>query len=236
VGLFALDDQLAAEAIEVCLDEGRRVPEDVAVVGVGNIALACETSHVPLTSVDLDSEKAALSAARLLDRLMRGVRLPARPIVVPPRGLVIRSSSSALVATHAAVARAVAFVNRRLAEPLDTGEMAAAAGVSRRTLYNLFAAELRRTPADFVRDERVARARRMLEEGTASVAAIARSCGFGTVRTLNRVFLSAEGMSPRAWRKGRQNPISDFPSAALSRLSLRNRRPPTPCTPSTSPS
>jgi LacI family transcriptional regulator len=212
LALLALDDQLAAEVIEVCLESGLRVPEDIAVAGIGNIELACETSHVPITSVDLASEATAESAAHLLDRLMRGGKPPARPLVVPPAGLVVRRSSSALAATNPAVVRATQYIAQQLARPLDMDGLAAAAGVSRRSLYNLFAAELARTPADHLRDERLARARQLLAETDDPIAEIAEACGFGTIRTLNRVFLAVEGISPRTWRRGRTGPAPESSS------------------------
>jgi LacI family transcriptional regulator len=204
VALFALDDQLAAEAVEMCLEAKLRVPQDVAVVGVGNIELACETSHVPITSVDNAPEEVALAGARLLDRLMAGGRAPKQPMLIPPRGLAVRPSSDALALTHPAMLRAAGHVHEHLAESLDMGRLAAAAGVSRRTLFNLFASELRCTPAAFLRRERMARARRLLERPGTSIKEVASACGFGTPRTMNRVFLRIERRSPLAWKKARR--------------------------------
>jgi len=84
---YVLDDQLASEAIEVCLANGWRVPEDFAVMGTGNIEISCECSHVPISSIDLGEEEIAFKAATLLDRLMRGRKPPARPIVIARAGL-----------------------------------------------------------------------------------------------------------------------------------------------------
>ena len=39
---YVLDDPLAADVIDLCLTNGWRVPEDIAVMGNGNIELACE--------------------------------------------------------------------------------------------------------------------------------------------------------------------------------------------------
>jgi LacI family transcriptional regulator len=199
--LFALDDQLAAEAVEMCLESGLRVPEDVAVVGVGNIELACETSHVPITSVDNAPEEVALAGARLLEELMAGGRAPVKPILIPPRSLVVRQSSSALAATHPGMIRVAEHIRKHLAEPLDIARLAAAAGVSQRTLYHLFRTELRCTPAEFLCRERMTEARRLIQESRLPIKDIVAACGFGTVRTMNRVFLRIEGDSPREWKK-----------------------------------
>jgi len=203
VALFALDDQLAAEAVEMCLEANLRVPQDVAVVGVGNIELACETSLVPITSVDNASEAVALAGAQLLDRLMAGGRAPKQPTLIPPRGLVVRSSSNALALTHPAMIRAVKYVDEHLAEALDMNRLAAAAGVARRTLYNLFDSELRCTPAALLRRQRLVKARQLLQNPNASLKEVVDRCGFGTARTLHRIFHDSEGRSPHAWRLAR---------------------------------
>jgi LacI family transcriptional regulator len=201
VALFALDDQLAAEAVEICLESALRVPQDVAVVGVGNIELACENSPVPISSVDNAPEETALAGARLLDRLMDGGRLPKEPIIIPPHGLIVRQSSNALAATHPGILRAAAYVHEHLTEPIDMQGLAAVAGVSRRTLFNLFRAEMHCTPAAFLHRERVAKACSLLEESDASVKEVVAACGFGTGQTIHRIFLRLKGLSPSAWRK-----------------------------------
>lgn len=201
VALFALDDQLAAEAVEMCLESNLRVPQDVAVVGVGNIELACETSHVPITSVDNAPDEIALAGARLLDRLMAGGNAPKQPILIPPRALVVRASSNALALTHPGVIRAVQYVEAHLAESLDMNRLARAANVSRRTLYNLFTSELRCAPAALLRRLRLAKARKLLRQPDLSLKEVVDRCGFGTARTFHRIFHEAEGRTPHAWRK-----------------------------------
>ena len=201
IALFALDDQLAGEAVEACLESKLRVPQDVAVAGVGNIGLICETSSVPITSVDNAPEEIALAGARLLTQLMEGGRVPSGPVVVPPRALVVRPSSDAVAVTHPTMLRAVKHVRDHLASPLDVQSLAAAAGVSHRTLHYLFQSELRCTPAAFMRRERMAQARRMLTSPKASLKEVISACGFGTARTMHRLFLQYEGCSPGKWKK-----------------------------------
>ena len=204
LALFAMDDPLAAEAVEVCLECGLDVPRDVAVVGVGNIALASDTSPVPLTSVDLAAEEIALTGARLLDHLMDGGSAPDRPVIIAPQGLVPRQSSAALAVTHPLLLRVLERMRADLAKPFDIQGLAAANGVSARTLYHLFRSELRCTPAEFLQREQLAKAKGMLESGSAAIKELVRACGFGTARTMNRLFLRHEGCSPKLWRNKRR--------------------------------
>ena len=201
LGLFAGDDQMASETIEVCLEEGLRVPEDVAVIGAGNIPIACECSHVPITSVDLRDEEVAWQAATLLDNLMNGKRPPREPVVIPPKGIVLRQSTDFLAITHPAVSKAVQFINNNLSRPITMDEVATAAGISRRMLYYIFQEELRRSPAEHLRQERMSLARRLLTETDQTIGQVATDSGLFPARNINRCFWRVEGMSPRAWRK-----------------------------------
>lgn len=201
VALFAMDDQLAAEAVEMCQEYGLDVPGDVAVVGVGNIELASETSPVPITSVDLAEEEIALAGARLLDHLMDGGCAPAGPVIIPPKGLVVRNSSAALAVTHPLLLQAIGCLRENLSGPFDILNVSTATGVSARTLYTLFRTELRCSPVEFLQREQLAKAKLMLASGETRIRELVDACGFGTARTMNRLFLRHEGCSPKEWRR-----------------------------------
>jgi LacI family transcriptional regulator len=199
---YVLDDQLASEAIEVCLANGWRVPEDIAVMGTGNIEIACECSHVPISSVDLAEDEIALKAAQMLDSLMRGRKQPARPIVIAPGGVVIRSSTDYLAVASPFLRRAVDYIGANLRRPFSLEQVAESAGVSRRTLYSLFRRQLARSPAEFVLKARLDRARQLVADSpNQSIANIAAQSGLGSSRTLTRLFLRYEGVNARAWKK-----------------------------------
>lgn len=198
---YVLDDQLASETIEVCLANGWRVPEDFAVMGTGNIEIACECSHVPISSVDLAEEEIALKAAQLLDRLMRGGKQPARPIVIAPRGVVIRSSTDFLAVASPPLRRAIDFIGANLRRPFSLEQVAESAGVSRRTLYNLFRRHLARSPAEFVLKTRLDRARQLMAASPKqTITELASQSGVGSPRTLSRLFLRYEGVNARTWK------------------------------------
>lgn len=199
---YVLDDQLASETIEVCLANGWQVPEDFAVMGTGNLEIACECSHVPISSIDLGEEEIALKAAQLLDRLMRGRKGPTQPVVIAPRGVVIRSSTEFLAVASPYLRRAVDFIGANLRRPFSLEQVAESAGVSRRTLYNLFRRQLARSPAEFVLKARLDRARQLMAESpNETIANVASQSGLGSSRTLTRLFLRYEGVNARSWKK-----------------------------------
>jgi len=91
-GIFCFNDPIALGAMRAILDAGLRIPEDIAVVGCGNV-LYSDFLRVPLTSVDQDSSAIGKHAAELALTLM-SVDAPVRRRIhmVTPR-LVVRAST-----------------------------------------------------------------------------------------------------------------------------------------------
>jgi transcriptional regulator GlxA family with amidase domain len=81
-----------------------------------------------------------------------------------------------------------------------TDALAAEAGVSRRSLSRLFRTGLNISPADFVECVRTDLARRRLLETNDNVEAIAVTCGFGSLRRMDRAFARALSASPTEFR------------------------------------
>ncbi len=87
--VFSWDDDAALEVIYALQRAGKRVPEDVAVVGFDDIHLAHYLAP-PLTTVRVPVEQAGREAVCQLMRLIEGGR--AEPETLLPTELVIRRS------------------------------------------------------------------------------------------------------------------------------------------------
>ncbi|MFK0150486.1 LacI family DNA-binding transcriptional regulator [Streptomyces sp. NPDC090499] len=90
-GVFAANDLMAQGACQVVREQGRRVPEDVAVVGFDDSPIA-ETCRPRLTTVRQPVEEMAAEMARLLDEHIHGARTAATSVVFDPE-LVVRDSA-----------------------------------------------------------------------------------------------------------------------------------------------
>jgi len=88
--IFAGDDEAALGAIIALRRAGKRVPEDVAVVGFDDGPISHHLASVPLTTVRAPIEQAGLEAARQLVRLIRTGQ--ADSLVLLPTELVVRES------------------------------------------------------------------------------------------------------------------------------------------------
>jgi LacI family transcriptional regulator len=96
--VFAHNDLSATGAMQAVLDSGRRIPQDVAIVGFDDIPMAAHTQP-PLTTVHQPLREMGEAAARTLLAHFEGSPLPNRPTVIPAtftaRGSTIGSSSTA---------------------------------------------------------------------------------------------------------------------------------------------
>jgi LacI family transcriptional regulator len=91
--VFAANDPAAIGAMKAIWDARLRVPEDIAVVGVGDIALG-DLLRVPLTTVGWSRREQGRHAAELLLNGIDRDEDPPQRIVIPPR-LIVRESSGA---------------------------------------------------------------------------------------------------------------------------------------------
>jgi LacI family transcriptional regulator len=90
-GVFAANDPAAIGAMKAIWEAGLRVPDDIAVVGAGNIAHG-DLLRVPLTTVSWSREDQGRRAAELiLDRIGPNPPTRARRVIIPPQ-LVVRES------------------------------------------------------------------------------------------------------------------------------------------------
>ncbi len=91
-GVFCFNDPVAAGAVKAILEAGLRVPEDIAVVGAGNVHYS-DLLRVPLSTIDQGSSALGESAAELLLQVIESKRVhPSRSVFLPPR-LIVRESS-----------------------------------------------------------------------------------------------------------------------------------------------
>lgn len=90
--VFCFNDPAAIGAMGAILDAGLRIPEDIAIVGCGNIRYS-ESLRVPLTSVDVPSSTLGEKAGKLALQMMKAPKpQSAKSIHVPPT-LIVRQSS-----------------------------------------------------------------------------------------------------------------------------------------------
>jgi len=182
------------------LPEGGRwdflyVDLDGAAARSGLDDLVAARGHV----VPLSAEHPALRAcARLLPQAALAHRsMPAAEAARLGGGVLLALAEVVGRPGDRLVLAAMDWLRDRLDRPVAIAGCAAALGVSREHLTRRFAAEVGDSPARWLVRQRIARARAMLALPGATVAVVARGCGFATPAHFAAVFRATTGLRPR---------------------------------------
>jgi LacI family transcriptional regulator len=215
LAVFASRDDEAAEVLEACLAARIPVPEQVAVLGVDNTDTICDCLCVPLSSVDSNLEQVGYEGAALLDRIMSHRAVAEKHIEVAPAGIVERRSTDAYAVEQPRVRQALQFIQENCQLPIGVPDIARAVGLSRSGLEKVFRDAFVRSPGQQLRRIRLERAKKMLAESDAAIAAVGAATGFQSSHHFCRAFREQWGMSPGQYR--RQLRIAATPLARASR-------------------
>ena len=200
IAILTMEDNQGRTLLAACQDEGVKVPEEVAIVGVDDDAAICDLLYPPLSSVDPAADRRGYEAARLLQHMLDGQPPPAEPISIPPRGVMARMSSDSLAVEDREVAKALAFIRDNATQPILISHVANHVLLSRRMLEMRFRKAIGRLPGEELRRVRLERAKRLLIDTDLKMVDIARRAGFASVKTLSDVFARQVGCSPSAFR------------------------------------
>ncbi len=106
------------------------------------------------------------------------------------------------------LADVLAFIDRRLFEPVTLADLAAAAGYSPYHFTRLFAAHFGETPMDYLRACRMQRAAQRLGAiDPPALIELALDCGFESQEAFTRAFRKRFGVPPGQYRQSRSLPL-----------------------------
>ncbi|MBI2834666.1 MAG: helix-turn-helix transcriptional regulator [Acidobacteria bacterium] len=99
------------------------------------------------------------------------------------------------------VGHALALLHDRPAHSWTLERLARAIGVSRSALADRFTQFLGQPPMRYLAHWRMQMAARLLSDGAAKVASVARDVGYDSEAAFSRAFKKIAGISPATWRR-----------------------------------
>jgi len=204
VGVMAANDDRGLQLLDACRRAGVLVPDDVAVVGVGNDDCLCNLSLPPLTSIDLNPQRIGYEAAALLDRWMAQPDQPPGHLQVEPRGIVTRMSTDVLATDDQAVIRAVKYIRAHACDRIRVGDVLRQVRMSRGALEPRFKQILGHTIHQEIQRVQIERVKELLLNTGSPLKNIARQAGFNYPEYMMRVFRQATGQTPAEYRRNGQ--------------------------------
>ena len=201
VGVMAANDVRAQQVINACTEHGIAVPGEVAVIGVNNDELLCEMCHPKLSSVESNAKKIGYEAARLLDRLMSGRKLPKQRILIQPTGVVARESTNVMAMTDSDVAAALQYIREHACDGISVNNVLDHINLSLSTLHRRFAKTVGRTPREEIIRVQLDRVKELLRQTDFPLIKIAQKSGFNHVESMCHLFKKTTDMTPGQFRK-----------------------------------
>ena len=199
--IFCANDRRAREVIACATDLGRDVPHDLAVLGVDDDTLLCETVTPALSSIPTSAFEDGTDAAAALEALLTG--RPAPSVIRKTHERVVsRFSTAADASDDPFLSRALEAIRADLAGHHTSATLAASAGCSEKTLVNRALARLGRSLAAEIRRLRLAAAEDLLADTDLPVAQIAEDCGFFDASHLALRLREVRGLTPNEIRRG----------------------------------
>jgi LacI family transcriptional regulator len=201
VGILCSTDKTAYIAARVAQWKGVPVPEEMALLGVGNDELRCSLSVPTLSSIRVPAEEIGFRAAELLDHLMAGEPPPPGPLLLHPGPVVQRASTDMLAVDDEAVRNALSFIRQHHRDPISVDHVVQATTISRRALEQRFRHHTGLTINCHIQALRINHAKELLVGTDLPVARIAERAGFATGEYLSKIFRKHENTSPKRYRQ-----------------------------------
>lgn len=199
MGLMVCTDDCALKCYNAIHAAGMSIPEEVAIVGVGNDEIVCNFSEPPMSSVKLNLEAAGFMAMDKMRYAIGGVALEG-DVLVDAVDVVERQSSNFFSVEDEVVSSAMRFIYENRNEPIGVEDVVQACPVSRRVLYRRFKQSLGRSIAEEIRMVRMNHAAQIILHTNFSLPDIADQLGFDSPHNFSRAFLREKGITPHKYR------------------------------------
>lgn len=201
VGILAMNDRVGTWAVHWATQLGFAIPEQVAVLGVGDSDLSRLCSP-PMSTIRLQSDEIGFQAAQLLHQILLGEAKSKRDLDFPPLRIVLRESTMGPQRSAITdIDRAIQFIEEKACDGIRTQDVANEVRISLRALEQEFKKSVGRTIGSLIQEIRLNRAKHLLETTDLSTQRIASMIGFTHYSCLNRMTARTLGMTPIQYRK-----------------------------------
>ncbi len=200
--IFCENDRESGHVVNLALDAGLRVPEDLSVLGVGNDDLLCNSSAISLSSVETRLYERGLRLAEALDRIFHGQESGTILKLEPTQKIIERKSTGFYAIEHPLLREMIQYLTRHAATPIQIADLAKEFHLSVSAVYRTFMNHLGISPKKLLLDARMDIARRLLLDTDDKISAIAEEAGFPTAASFFETFHKIHTCTPQEWRKG----------------------------------
>lgn len=203
LALWACNNTVGSHVLEACSKAGILVPDEVAVLGVGNETSSEGTLIPGLSSILLEGKEAGYSAAQELDRIMSNASPTTLRYTykIPAGGIRLSESTDAVVHDDPIVASAMRIIAKQACKGLHPSDVVDQISASRRCIERRFKEATGKCILQHIKHVQCQRAKWLLSSSRMTLAEIAEHCGYEYVEHFSITFKKITGMTPGAYRK-----------------------------------
>lgn len=207
-GVFAENDYVAGEVLDLAVKLRISVPKNLAVIGTDNDSSLCENTTPPLSSVLLDFEQAGYRASEILAARIDHPEAPPVHEAYSALGLIRRASTPAGLGTPPRISKALAAIREKACSGITALEVVRLMPGSRRLAELDFKKATGHSIMEEILRVRFERVELMLRSKSQRLNSLATICGWRTNNALRTAFLKRYGKSMRAWRANPTPPLN----------------------------
>ncbi len=204
--LFVAMDGRGRQVLDACMGSDITVPDDIAVLGVDNDDIICETTFPTMSSVQTTALQTGYWIAEHLDGLMQGNRLKKRIYTSTSTRVITRCSTEATAIKDRQTARALEFILKEAGHrAMSVPDVVREFNSSRRFAEIHFKTVMGHTILEEIQRVRLERVCSLLADTNLPIGEITRECGFERESYLARFFKKRIGTSMSHYRKNTRN-------------------------------
>ncbi len=200
-GCFCSSDFIARQIVLALAEAGRKVPESIGVLGIGDSMLDSVLSPCTLSTIVLPEREIGLRAAGLVIEMINTPGSLRRSELILPTRIIVRESSASFRYADPVVNKALAYIAGHLFTPCGTEELAKICGASKRSLEMRFNATVGSPPATEWKRQRHQEICRLLAETSIPIQDIATMSGRAEASNFWNAFKKTEGLTPAKYRE-----------------------------------
>ncbi|MCF6312736.1 MAG: substrate-binding domain-containing protein [Verrucomicrobiales bacterium] len=203
-GILANTDVTGSLVTQAVEEMGLRCPDEIAIMSIWNDKMVCESSHPPLTSIEIDYHQFGYDAATILHRMI------SEPSYQPPditrsggRKLVRRESTDYLSFDDPLIATALRHIRHHgQHRPMSVNEVIDLIPMSRSSFTSRFKNAVGHSAKSEITRVRLDQVKKLLQQSDWTITRIAEECGFDSSQDLSRLFRKQLGQTPTECRQG----------------------------------
>ena len=192
--VMAACDTLGIETIAACKSADLAIPQQIAILGVGNNAFIDEFQEPSLTSIGGDGEEVGRHGAQLLESLMKA-RRPWKTKTIQSKAIEVfqRESTGPVAPAAHLIRRAATYISNNAGREIKVADVVRHCRVSRRLLDLRFRQFMGKSVNEAILDARLAEVKSRLLITELPFSKLAASCGFGNPYYLKKLLLGKYG-------------------------------------------